>query len=319
MTWFKIDDGFWSHPKVLELSDEAVALWVRAGSYCAGHLTDGVVKRGTLRLLGATRDAATELVLAGLWDIDGETWTFHDWDVYQPTRQQVEATRASDQRRQELSRNPQLRDAIRSRDGGACRYCGIHVNWADRKGTGGGTYDHINPYGPNTLENLVVACRACNSKKGQRTPEQAGMRIRPVSGSDLVTNQAPSRPVPTRPLTDYVSQSGEDRQAEQRSAAIIQGLGIDPKKLRTHIEAKAGTPASATEAMRIATEILARGGDVTHPQRYVLSSITKNPDEIRTSLRATRPASRPEREPECDIHTGYPLPCHRCAQEQATP
>ncbi len=31
MVWFKIDDGFWSHPKVLELSDAAVALWTRAG------------------------------------------------------------------------------------------------------------------------------------------------------------------------------------------------------------------------------------------------------------------------------------------------
>jgi hypothetical protein len=254
MTWFKIDDGFWSHPKVLELSDEAVALWVRAGSYCAGHLTDGEVKRATLRILGAQQDAATELVLAGLWDLTGDTWSFHDWDQYQPTKDQVLADRAAATERKRKSRGVSRRDS--------------HSDTAV---------------------------------------------------SHTVSHASPSRPVPTRPLTDYVSQSGDDRQTEQQSAAIIQGLGIDPSKLRTHIEAKAGTTASATEAMRIATEILARGGDITHPQRYVLSSITKNPDEIRTSLRATRPASRPEREPECDIHAGYPLPCHRCAQEQATP
>jgi hypothetical protein len=93
--WFKIDDGFWSHPKVLELSADALALWVRAGSYCAGHLTDGEVKRGTLRLLGADRDAATELVLAGLWDHDGDRWLFHDWMDYQPTRESVEAERVA--------------------------------------------------------------------------------------------------------------------------------------------------------------------------------------------------------------------------------
>lgn len=97
MPWFKIDDGFWSHPKVIELSDPAVALWVRAGSYCAGHLTDGLVRRSTLRMLGADRDAAIELVLAGLWDETGDGWSFHDWDEYQPTREQVLAEREAKQ------------------------------------------------------------------------------------------------------------------------------------------------------------------------------------------------------------------------------
>jgi hypothetical protein len=104
MVWFKIDDGFWSHPKVLELSDAAVALWTRAGSYCAGHLTNGTVKRSTLRVLAADRDAAVELVLAGLWDETPEGWTFHDWEVYQPTREQVEAERAAATERKRVSR-----------------------------------------------------------------------------------------------------------------------------------------------------------------------------------------------------------------------
>lgn len=93
--WFKVDDGFWSHPKVIELSAEAGWLWARAGSYSAHHLTDGVVTGGTLRMLGATRDAAVELVMAGLWDHDevAKTWQFHDWDEYQPSREQVEADR----------------------------------------------------------------------------------------------------------------------------------------------------------------------------------------------------------------------------------
>lgn len=85
MPWFKVDDQFWSHPKVVELSSDAVALWVRAGSYAAQHLTDGVVTYGTIRMLAADRDAATELTNAGLWDQqDGRTWLFHDWDDYQP-------------------------------------------------------------------------------------------------------------------------------------------------------------------------------------------------------------------------------------------
>lgn len=104
MVWFKIDDGFWSHPKVLELSDGALALWTRAGSYCAGHLTDGEVKRSTLRVLGADHDAAVELVMAGLWDETPAGWTFHDWAEYQPTREQVLAERAAAAERKRKSR-----------------------------------------------------------------------------------------------------------------------------------------------------------------------------------------------------------------------
>lgn len=99
MPWFKIDDGFWSHPKVLELSPEALALWVRAGSYCAGHLTDGEVKPSILRLMGASDEHAVELTAAGLWDFDGAVWSFHDWVEYQPTREQVKAERAATRER----------------------------------------------------------------------------------------------------------------------------------------------------------------------------------------------------------------------------
>ena len=89
MAWFKVDDGFWSHPKVLELSPDAVALWVRAGSYSAAHLTDGLVKSSTIRMLGANCDIADELVSAGLWAECEDGWVFHDWSAYQPSRDQV--------------------------------------------------------------------------------------------------------------------------------------------------------------------------------------------------------------------------------------
>jgi len=101
MVWFNVDDGFWSHPKVLELDAPAVALWVRAGSYCAKHLTDGKVTHRTLRILDGDHDAATALVLAGLWVFDDSEncWWFHDWSRYQRTREQVEAERAATRER----------------------------------------------------------------------------------------------------------------------------------------------------------------------------------------------------------------------------
>ena len=40
--------------------------------------------------------------------------------------------------------------------------------------------EHVIPLsmgGEHSAENIVPACRACNARKGQRTPDQAGMRI----------------------------------------------------------------------------------------------------------------------------------------------
>jgi hypothetical protein len=94
VTWFKVDDGFWSHPKTATLSDAAVTLWVRSGAYSCQHLTDGVIARPVLRLVG-TEAAASELVAAGLWLDHPEGWAFHDWADYQPTKEDVEADRAA--------------------------------------------------------------------------------------------------------------------------------------------------------------------------------------------------------------------------------
>lgn len=104
MTWFKVDDGFWSHPKTLGLSTAAVALWVRAGSYCGKHLTDGYVPQSVLGMLQGTPDHARELVIAGMWLEDVDGWTFHDWHRYQDTRQAVEKRREAWKQRQQRHR-----------------------------------------------------------------------------------------------------------------------------------------------------------------------------------------------------------------------
>ncbi|HNK54461.1 MAG TPA: HNH endonuclease, partial [Ottowia sp.] len=47
------------------------------------------------------------------------------------------------------------------------------------------TLDHIVPRskgGQTSWENVVAACRACNMRKGDRTPEQAGMTLRKKPG-----------------------------------------------------------------------------------------------------------------------------------------
>jgi len=64
------------------------------------------------------------------------------------------------------------RKNIITRDGHRCQYCGIT--------RGPMTVDHIVPKtrgGRDTWENMVCACVRCNNRKGDRTLEQAGMKL----------------------------------------------------------------------------------------------------------------------------------------------
>lgn len=105
MTWFRVDDGFWSHPKTIALAPGAVALWVRAGSYCGKHLTDGYVPANMLPMLQGSLDDVDQLVEAGLWRPVEGGWRFHDWERYQDTREAVERRRDAWKARQRRRRS----------------------------------------------------------------------------------------------------------------------------------------------------------------------------------------------------------------------
>lgn len=61
-----------------------------------------------------------------------------------------------------------------ARDGHRCQYCG------QARPTSQLSLDHVVPRalgGKTTWENIVCSCLTCNSKKGGRTPLQAGMKL----------------------------------------------------------------------------------------------------------------------------------------------
>jgi len=65
------------------------------------------------------------------------------------------------------------RKNILRRDGHKCAYCG--------RGDLTLTIDHIIPRargGEDSWDNLVAACLHCNNKKGNKTPEEAGIKLR---------------------------------------------------------------------------------------------------------------------------------------------
>lgn len=66
------------------------------------------------------------------------------------------------------------RGSIFERDKNVCQYCGKHFAKSQL------TLDHVMPQsrqGDDSWENLVVACLPCNVRKGNRTPEEAGMPL----------------------------------------------------------------------------------------------------------------------------------------------
>lgn len=73
------------------------------------------------------------------------------------------------------------RRAVLARDNHRCQYCGSQTHL---------TIDHIIPKsrgGGCTWENIVTSCAPCNSRKGNRLPSEANMRLR-------------TRPSPPEPL-----------------------------------------------------------------------------------------------------------------------
>jgi len=70
----------------------------------------------------------------------------------------------------------ETRQRIYNRDGHYCRYCGAHQTELSERLA----LDHVIPRsqgGTDHASNLVPACRSCNSRKGARTPDQAGMPL----------------------------------------------------------------------------------------------------------------------------------------------
>lgn len=98
MVWVRLDDEFSENPKIAQLSDSALALWVVGLAYCNRNLTDGFIPAqvgmGQLRYCdGHAEQVIAELVAGGFWVREDGGWTVHDYFDYQPSREDVEALR----------------------------------------------------------------------------------------------------------------------------------------------------------------------------------------------------------------------------------
>lgn len=101
MPWVKLDDSFYSHPKVVAAGAEAVGLYVMALTYASHHLTDGHVPSAWVREKVGARAAklASSLVEHALWSENGTGWVIHDYLDYNPSRESVVEKRRKDSAR----------------------------------------------------------------------------------------------------------------------------------------------------------------------------------------------------------------------------
>lgn len=111
MPWFKIDDGWHSHPKVVEAGNAAAGLWVRIGSYCSQYATEGFIPARTANQLGAKREL-TRLQSVGLLVAVEGGYLIPDFLEYNPTAEQVKAQRKATAERQRKWREQRSRNAV---------------------------------------------------------------------------------------------------------------------------------------------------------------------------------------------------------------
>lgn len=225
MPWVRIDDRLPMSAKIQGLADpgatgdkarrqrnEALGHWLLVLAWCGSERSDGFLTAAQVADYG-TADSLARL-LRSRFDrsplvhrkgdvcacLEGRKWpsdydyAVHDWLVYNPSRSENDVAKAQ---RKEL-RDRELREQVRRRDGDCCRYCGKQVKWQDRKSPAGGVLDHVRPDMAAGADNLVVACRACNTRKGKRTPEAASMQLLPIASH-------PKHPARSASTSDQIS------------------------------------------------------------------------------------------------------------------
>lgn len=141
---------------------------------------------------------SNHLVQGNFHAVDGCT-AFSNLHSDKPLRRKYWWLTFSDRPHYGISVWPKFGEILLERDGGRCRYCGIAFDarldkpafdpmtnlatieieiflpaWPE--------VDHVIPRskgGTDDLDNLVLACSECNNRKAGRTPEEAGMELRP--------------------------------------------------------------------------------------------------------------------------------------------
>jgi hypothetical protein len=87
MVWVKLDDKFYSDPKILEVGLAGAGLYAMGLSYCGAHLTDGFIPDSWAR--SHDRRLRTKLVHGGLWKSVPGGYEVSGFTKFNPSRANV--------------------------------------------------------------------------------------------------------------------------------------------------------------------------------------------------------------------------------------
>ncbi|GAA2760014.1 hypothetical protein F4554_005588 [Actinopolymorpha rutila] len=175
MPWFRVCDTFAFNDKTVAAGNAAVGLWVRAGSWSAQNLTDGLVPKHMVTALGGTTAQARKLVDVGLWEATSDGYRFIEWDGAQPTRQEVQQDRAAARDRMRRARGASRRSPrTRPEPRGEVRTNNSEPN------------ERVEPsYGANSNQETVT------NTAGETTippSEHASLQVRALHAVDVLPN-----------------------------------------------------------------------------------------------------------------------------------
>ncbi|OZD74874.1 hypothetical protein CH273_25630 [Rhodococcus sp. 05-339-2] len=328
MPFFQLVDELATNRKIKALLDPtldgdtsgcaAFTVWALAGTTCQAAGEDGVVKRADVaRILLDTRmslDAATMLVEVGLWHAPGHecprcppvadgTFLFHDWfDLKYDTGAAVRLKRrkAAELKTEKIVAAVWARDCVdpkvpAKQMSAHCRYCGVVVKRMDNRSGVKAHLEHVDPAVANGARNIVIACSPCNQSKGNRTPQAAGMTLRPAprSGPEQHSSTVVSPPrsddgLVSSPRSDAgLSSTGSSREG------VLAGRDADDAVLAGTDDA--GTR-NAAQDRRTRPQVADPSAVVTpgSPGQPVAGTVHDNADESAT----TRPAGDEPTKPE---------------------
>ncbi|MFE7605761.1 hypothetical protein ACFU1Q_11425 [Brachybacterium paraconglomeratum] len=198
---------------------------------------------------------------------------------------------------------------VRLRDGDACRYCGNVVAFGMRKGNRGGTYDHLRPgqraSGP---DELVVACRGCNSARG-----------------DGEGDRGPRHPLLPTPSAEQRYYSSTTLTWFKEHATELTRLGLQvPKRPRGAKDRKPGTPTRqdvAPAAPGSAEHAAPSGDQRTAPSQTRPADAAPQGDQRAGTAREAAPSNDPQPgqpTPACTAEEVADAAPHTSGEQRAT-
>lgn len=252
MAWLRVSDSAGNNPVVLSpLIDSTpppamdAYLWAntlfgvvtRCATNAACYGRSYYVEDATIAsYVGAQwRTVAEAAARAGYWTATPQGWQLVDdpQHLYHiRTGEEIDWEKA----RKADAANDALVVPVRMRDGDECRYCARIVSWRDNRSRRGGTYDHRIPgRQAESPDDLRVACRGCNSQRGDDPNADERMPPRPV----------PATPFYGHKTVAFLLERGftVPESAPQRPGSLPDTATRDPAThAASDLEAAGGTP-----------------------------------------------------------------------------